>query len=63
VSYLNSTRLHFADRFQANVSTVNNDPGHFDNATFIPSYQAMMSGIPDPKVITGPTFEYQPTNP
>jgi hypothetical protein len=41
MSYLNSTRLHFAGRFQANVSTVNNDPGHFDNATFIPSYQEM----------------------
>jgi hypothetical protein len=25
--------------------------------------KAMMSGNPDPKVITGPTFEYQPTNP
>jgi rubrerythrin len=25
--------------------------------------KAMMSGIPDPSVITGPTFEYQPTNP
>ncbi len=41
MSYLNSTRLHFAGRFQANVSTVNNDPGHFDNAIFIPSYQEM----------------------
>jgi hypothetical protein len=25
--------------------------------------EAMMSGIPDPKVFTGPSFEYQPTNP
>lgn len=25
--------------------------------------KAMMSGIPNPKVITGPSFEYQPTNP
>ncbi len=41
MSYLNSTRLHFAGQFQANISTVNNDPGHFDNATFIPSYQEM----------------------
>lgn len=39
MSYLNALRLHFAGRFQANVSTVNNDPTHFDNATFKPSYQ------------------------
>ena len=25
--------------------------------------KAMTSGIPNPKVITGPSFEYQPTNP
>ncbi|MBX8529706.1 ferritin-like protein [Pseudomonas cichorii] len=25
--------------------------------------KAMMSGIPDPKTFTGPTFQYQPTNP
>jgi hypothetical protein len=25
--------------------------------------KAMMAGIPDPGVVTGPTFEYQPTNP
>ena len=41
MSYLDALRLHFAGRFQANVSTVNNDPGHFDNAIFQPSYQAM----------------------
>lgn len=41
MSYLNPLRLHFSGRFQANVSTVNNDPGHFDNATFKPSYQEM----------------------
>ncbi|MGA2127469.1 MAG: hypothetical protein ABSG76_15110 [Xanthobacteraceae bacterium] len=41
MSYLNALRLHFAGRFQANVSTVNNDPAHFDNATFLPSYQDM----------------------
>jgi hypothetical protein len=48
MSYLNSTRLHFAGRFQANVSTVNNDPGHFDNATFIPSYQEMQGAKMNP---------------
>lgn len=41
MSYLNALRLHFSGRFQANVSTVNNDPAHFDNASFKPSYQAM----------------------
>jgi hypothetical protein len=34
VSYLNPLRLHFGGRFQAAVSTVNNDPAHFNNATF-----------------------------
>ncbi|NHZ41629.1 hypothetical protein [Massilia aquatica] len=43
MSYLNPLRLHFSGRFQANVSTVNNDPGHFDNATFDPSYQQMQT--------------------
>ncbi len=41
MSYLGNLRLHFAGRFQANVSTVNNDPGHFDNAIFQPEWQAM----------------------
>ena len=41
MSYLGALRLHFAGQFQANVSTVNNDPAHFDNATFQQSYQAM----------------------
>jgi hypothetical protein len=39
MSYLNPLRLHFAGRFQANISTVNNDPNHFYNAVFKPSYQ------------------------
>jgi hypothetical protein len=46
MSYLNSLRLHFAGKFQANVSTVNNDPGHFDNAAFKPSYQQMQGQGP-----------------
>jgi hypothetical protein len=41
MSYLGALRLIFAGRFQANVSTVNNDPAHFDNAAFQPSYQKM----------------------
>jgi len=43
VSYLHPVRLHFAGRFLANVSTVNNDPGHFDNAAFQPSFQQMQT--------------------
>lgn len=39
MSYLNPLRLHFAGTFQAAVSTVNNDPIHFDNATFEADYQ------------------------
>jgi len=41
MSYLGSTRLAFAGRFQADVSTVNNDPAHFHNAAFQPDYQKM----------------------
>ena len=41
MSYLNGVRLHFAGQFQANVSTVNNDPGHFDNASFEPGFQQL----------------------
>lgn len=39
MSYLTALRLHFAGRFQAAVSTVNNDPTHYDNDRFQPSYQ------------------------
>ncbi|MBX8529705.1 hypothetical protein K5D32_08545 [Pseudomonas cichorii] len=41
MSYLNSLRLHFAGQFQANVSTVNNDAGHYDNDAFKSSYQEL----------------------
>ena len=41
MSYLNPLRLHFAGQFQANVSTVNNDAAHYDNAAFLPQYQDM----------------------
>lgn len=40
MSFLHRVRLAFAGRFQADVSTVNNDVRHYDNATFEPSYQA-----------------------
>ena len=41
MSYLNALRLHFAGQFQADISTVNNDPAHFWNAAFQPTYQDM----------------------
>jgi len=44
VSYLNPPRLHFSGFFQAAISTVNNDPLHFNNATFEPSYQDVQTG-------------------
>src|SRR5271169_6964603 len=44
MSYLNSLRLHFAGKFQAAPSTVNNDPLHFNNATFQPSFQQPSTG-------------------
>lgn len=39
MSYLHSPRLVFSGQFQADPSTVNNDPTHFDNSTFQPNYQ------------------------
>jgi len=44
MSYLNVPRLIFAGQFQADPSTVNNDPEHFDSATFQPNYQQPGSG-------------------
>jgi hypothetical protein len=41
MSYLNAVRLHFAGQFQTNVSTVNNDPEHFRNSTFVSSFQQL----------------------
>ena len=42
MSYLDPPRLHFAGKFAATISTVNNDPTHFDNASFKPEYQQRM---------------------
>lgn len=39
MSFLNDVRLVFNGRFQADVSTVNNDVRHFDNSHFQPSFQ------------------------
>ena len=47
MSYLGPLRLHFAGTFLAAPSTVNNDPVHFDNATFLPRYQQYGPGATD----------------
>jgi hypothetical protein len=39
VSYLSTPRLIFAGQFQADPSTVNNDPEHFDSSDFQSDYQ------------------------
>lgn len=44
MSYLDWPRLHFAGRFQADVSTVNNDVRHYKSDTFLPQFQAPMVG-------------------
>ncbi|HEX5749928.1 MAG TPA: hypothetical protein VFZ09_27100 [Archangium sp.] len=43
MSFLHRVRLVFSGTFQADVSTVNNDVRHFDNATFEPSFQEFQS--------------------
>lgn len=47
MSYLNFPRLTFSGEFQADVSTVNNDPRHFDNSTFEPYFQDFQIPRPD----------------
>lgn len=44
MSYLNTPRLSFAGKFQADPSTVNNDPAHFNNDVFQSSYQEYGEG-------------------
>jgi hypothetical protein len=44
MAYLNSPRLTFSGKFQADPSTVNNDVNHYNNATFQPSYQEYGEG-------------------
>jgi hypothetical protein len=39
MSYLSLPRIVFAGQFQADPSTVNNDPEHFDSGTFRSNYQ------------------------
>jgi hypothetical protein len=52
VTYLNPPRLHFSGSFQAAISTVNNDPLHYDNATFEAAYQEVQTGN-DPSQLNG----------
>ncbi|MGA7730847.1 MAG: hypothetical protein WCD37_06200 [Chloroflexia bacterium] len=49
MSYLNPLRLHFAGRFQAAPSTVNNDMTHFNIKTFKPEYQQRPGGWWNPR--------------
>jgi hypothetical protein len=41
MAFLNPVRLVFAGRFQADVSTVNNDVRHYDDAEFRPNFQEL----------------------
>ena len=50
MSYLRSPRIHFAGRFQADVSTVSNDVHHFDVRGFVPDYQNPMD-VEDEKIV------------
>jgi hypothetical protein len=44
MSYLQFPRLIFSGKFQADPSTVNNDPEHFDTARFQPNYDEPGAG-------------------
>lgn len=44
MSYLHAPRLVFSGDFRSDVSTVNNDPAHYNNDTFQPSFQKPGSG-------------------
>ena len=39
MSYMSYPRITFSGKFQADTSTVNNDPRHFSNADFEPRFQ------------------------
>src|SRR4051794_41874389 len=43
MSYVDPPRLHFAGKFEAAVSTVNNDVFHFDSAHFKPEFQQLQA--------------------
>ncbi|KAA2243550.1 hypothetical protein F0L74_13740 [Chitinophaga agrisoli] len=61
MSYLNATHLVFSGDFLSDVSTVNNDPAHYNNATFQPSFQEFGQGASNgwwnPE--GGATFQFQ----
>lgn len=44
MTYLGFPRLHFSGRFQADPSTVNNDPSHFNDTAFTPNDQLYGQG-------------------
>ena len=50
MSYLGYPRLNFSGKFQADPSTVNNDPAHFNTATYVPNDQK-------PEQMMGPNGE------
>ena len=52
MSYLNVPRLIFAGRFQTSISSINNDPVHFDHSRFKPEYQQRQTGD-DPSQLNG----------
>ena len=44
MAYLNAPRLIFSGDFLSDVSTVNNDTAHYNNATFQPNFQEFGKG-------------------
>ncbi|GAB5399905.1 MAG: hypothetical protein Aureis2KO_14900 [Aureisphaera sp.] len=44
MSYLHTPSIHFSGDFLADVSTVNNDPAHYNNKTFKSSFQKVRDG-------------------
>ncbi len=54
MSYLDTPRLVFSGQFQADPSTVNNDPFHFDTARFRSSYQLLQSGSGAERLVESP---------
>jgi hypothetical protein len=49
VSYLERPRFTFSGRFEADVSTVNNNAANFDTATFLPECDTPGVLVVDPQ--------------
>jgi hypothetical protein len=49
VSYLERPRFTFSGRFEADVSTINNNAVNFDDATFLPEYDTPGVPVVDPQ--------------